>query len=316
MYHIAKKCENPGDSRFWRFLNFFFCQAMILYGTALYKKIREDIPDKTLVLLSVNSIGDVMMYGYFKDYLHRYIGTEDTVLVCSENASRPLKAIGVRSLYPLGRGQIAAVGMASHYYGRSKLDIVPTLGIDILDHRNITNKELRPHPPAFEFESEAIDRQLAEAECSAGKTVVLSPYANTPQQIGETCPGPDFWQELAEALKAAGYCVCTNCAGGEAEPPVPGTKQVFPKFGECEELISRAGAAVVFRSGFADFVAMTRGTLVTLFPSAAFWNRFRLGGDEIENHYELICDGPWEDKTYRSESVARIVGLIKNEKAD
>ncbi len=313
---FAKKCEVPGDSRFWRLLNFFFCQVMILYGTALYKKIRAKNPDKTLLLFSTNSAGDALMYGYFRDYLYRYIGSEEVVHICSDYQSRPLEAIGARPLCPLGRGKIAALSMAAHFYGRDKIDIVTAYGTVIPDHRNITNKELRPHPPRFEFDSEAVDRQLAEAGCAAGKTVVLSPYANSLWDLGEKRVGPDFWHELAEALKDAGYCVCTNGAGGEAEPPVPGTKRIFPKFGECEELVSRAGAAVVLRSGFADYVALTRGTLITLYPSVAYWNRFQLGVEEIKNKHELICDGAWEDEEYRSELVTRIVGLIKNEKAD
>ena len=281
LFTFAKRCENPGDSRFWGVMNFFFCQAMIALGVRIYKKIKVSYPEKQFILISANSAGDVVQYGYFKDYLLEYIGRSEneTVLLCSHNAARAVSAIGVADYDELSAFQIAAISMACHYYGREKLDVVQSFDILLFDYGMAGEGKAVPKQLKLSFDQEKIvkDLEMAGVEKEMlGHTVILSPYERSLSCSGKKVPDISFWEELTTALKSAGYNVCTNCSGGESEPPIAGTNRVFPSFGECAEMIAQAGAAIVLRSGFADFAALTCGTLVVLFPTEQFWNEFRL----------------------------------------
>ena len=319
LYRIAKKCEMPGDNAFWKCVNFFFCQAMILYGAQIYKGLKKKFPEKKLCLFPTNSMGDAVVYGRFENYFLQYIGKreDETVLVCSDYLAGSLQTVGIKDIYPLSIRKIAPLVMANHFYGEDKIDLSAITGALIFDYESILDKSLKPCLLRFEFDSDKIQQDLLDAGCTPGRTVVLSPYENSMSQWGEQIPISEFWVELSEALKAAGFDVCTNCAGGEKEPPVEGTAKVYPKLSEAQEFIAQAGAAVVIRSGFTDYAAMTDGALITLYSSESYWKLFKLSGDKaIHGHHEIIYKGSVDDDGYRKTLISQIVGFIKDEKID
>lgn len=318
-YRVAKKCEQPGDSPFWQAMNFFFCQAMILYGIQVYKAIKKQFPDKTLIFFPANSGGDAVFYGFFKEYLFAFIGKNEneTVLICSQYMKKPFDAVNAANMYLLPMWKICALNMAYHFYGSEKVDLVNTYGIIIGEYGNIRNKDLQARPLNFKVDKEQVTTVLSNANCRPGRTVILSPYENSLTEVQWQIPVRAFWEGLANALKAAGFDVCTNCLGDSKEPVIKGTSRVFPRLNECEELVDQAGATVILRSGFADWVSFSRGTMVTLYPSERAWTCFRLWNTkDFKNHHEIIYEGDVSDEKYRQELISQIVEMVKDAKTD
>lgn len=307
----------PGKSRFWHFMNFFFCQLMILFGFQIYKKIRKEFPDKHLFFVPSKSVGDVLFYCYFKDYMFDYFGSDEskTILIWANENSNACKTFQISNVYPISMPKLAALQMAYNYYGTEKMDLVNAYSWCLFDYGNIQNKNIRPHHQALPDCREKLLSQLSDIDCVPGRTVVLSPYEQTLSAYQECVPELSFWSELAEALKNEGFSVCTNCRGDEKEPPISGTKQIFPRLNECEELVTLAGAAVILRSGFADFAAMSPVSLIILYPSARFWNYFKLwSAEDVSNHHDIIYKGSIEDTEYRRELINEIIKLVNHEK--
>ena len=81
-----------------------------------------------------------------------------------------------------------------------------------------------------------------------GRTVLLAPYANAFTSVLAT--QTDFWPQLAERLKRAGYDVLTNCSG--EEQPVSGTLPICVSYQELIPFLNYAGQFVAIRSGLCD----------------------------------------------------------------
>jgi len=93
-----------------------------------------------------------------------------------------------------------------------------------------------------------------------GKTVLLSPYANTIYSMPN-----EFWENLADELVNSGYTVCTNSCG-ENEPPIKGTEGVFIPYNKVVDFLDKAGCFVGMRSGLCDIVSSTKAKMVVLYP--------------------------------------------------
>lgn len=107
----------------------------------------------------------------------------------------------------------------------------------------------RPEHPLFEDKKEEIDKFFQENRLEEKNTVVLSPYSNTLADL------PDrFWSKVAEALKEAGYVVCTN-SSGSTEPAVEGTVPVFFPLDVAPQIVGKAGYFIGIRSGLCDIIS-------------------------------------------------------------
>lgn len=312
IYQIAKKCEKP-ENAFWNFMNFFFCQCMILYGKHVYQNVRKQFPDKQLLLLPTGSAGDSFIYSCFQSYLLKYLqkDEQDTQLLISETTREAYQSCGLTEICSLPMQQIVALSMAVHYYGQDYIKIVDAYQWCIFDYQNIQKLAVKPQKPNFVYQPEQVANALERIYCVAGKTIVLSPYEKTLSALSLPKPMPEFWTELSEALKKKGFCVCTNCKGDESEPPIPGTMSVFPALSECEALVNFAGGAVVLRSGFADFIRMTTANMIVLYPSEKFFQKFRLWNTAPKNHYEIIYQD-MKNQAYRKRLIADIVEKLSH----
>ncbi len=119
--------------------------------------------------------------------------------------------------------------------------------------------EIAPQVPASSATNGAVLKCFDEQELVPGRTVVLSPYANTLFRV----PDPAFWARVAARCLERGLTVCTNCAG--TEQPIAGTKPArFPLL-LAADFVETAGYFVGVRSGFCDVVSGTSSTKVVLY---------------------------------------------------
>lgn len=99
-----------------------------------------------------------------------------------------------------------------------------------------------------------------------GKTVILSPYANTIAN-----PSKEFWILLVEKFKEKGYMVVTN-SGGDKEPAIEGTKQVLIPFDITVPVVELCGTFIGLRSGLCDFIASAKAGKIIIYPDRIYVN--------------------------------------------
>lgn len=177
--------------------------------------------------------------------------------------------------------------------------------INFMDHFKYSifglNEESRPEVPSATRDSEEskkyVNQLFEENGLKKGKTVILLPYAKTATKIDES-----FWIALAEKLKGQGYEVCTN-SGGDGEPAIKGTKELFFDIRYSLETVEAAGVLIGLRSGLCDVLSTAKARKIILYPDRLYGpdtfinffslNRMELCDDAIElvvgdNHEEMM----------------------------
>ena len=122
-----------------------------------------------------------------------------------------------------------------------------------------------PEPPVFRDVGQELSRIFEKNGLVTGKTVILSPYANTLADLPE-----DFWSFIAKRLKEKGFVVCTN-SGSEKEKAIAGTIKLFFPLNFAPQLIEKAGYFVGIRSGFCDVISAAKAKKIVLYDRS---NRF------------------------------------------
>ena len=122
-----------------------------------------------------------------------------------------------------------------------------------------------PERPVLKDAGDELDHIFEKYRLTEGKTVLLSPYANTLADLPD-----DFWVLLAKSLMEMGYRVCTN-SSGEMEPAVKGTVPVFFPLNIAPQFVERAGYFIGVRSGFCDVISAAEARKIILYDRE---NRF------------------------------------------
>lgn len=105
---------------------------------------------------------------------------------------------------------------------------------------------------------------FTEYDLIPGKTVVLSPYANTIRQFSE-----EFWESLAVRLQTMGFTVCTN-VGSVREKAVAGTVPVYVEIDNISEFVEIAGYFIGIRSGLCDLLCCCECIKIILYSDEIF----------------------------------------------
>lgn len=133
---------------------------------------------------------------------------------------------------------------------------------------------------------EKSEKYMEENGLVKGKTVILSPYANTIAN-----PSKEFWILLVEEFKKKGYIIVTN-SGGEKEPAIEGTKQVLIPFDITVPVVESCGTFIGLRSGLCDFIASAKARKIIIYPDRIYVN------GPVINFYSLnrmgLCDDALE----------------------
>lgn len=135
-----------------------------------------------------------------------------------------------------------------------------------------------------------IQKLINEKGLEQGKTVILSPYANTIVRLDD-----GLWEELADYYTAKGYVVCTNSIGKE-EPPISGTVGIEFDLEDAVEVVEYAGTFIGLRSGLCDVISSAKAEKHIIYPTkeSLFFNISDMGiGDNV---HEWLID---EKKDYR-----------------
>lgn len=244
-------------------------------GYVEYERLREKYKMEYMFLCPYPGTGDVYLVGlYIESILKRYKISKYVLLVVSKNCEK------VASLFDMNVECITQdvakyLLMYSRFIGFDNVRLkvlndgylqrmVPRLrGYAGVDFHTMFRKVV------FGIEDKSIypkwnvvnaDEIFIEHNLKKGRTILLSPYANTVYKISL-----DFWEKLAFELKKQGYDVCTNCSS-DIEEPVEGTIGLFVPYNQMVDFINKAYGFVAIRSGLCDIVSSATSRMVIFYP--------------------------------------------------
>lgn len=168
-------------------------------------------------------------------------------------------------------------------------------------HKNITlgkmykyqifrlNEDSCPQLPVYIRNSQYIDEVFKSNQWVRGRTVLLSPYANS-YMDDELMKD---WENLSKWLIENNYTVLTNSIG-ENEPPIPGTKAIGLPLEYVVDFIEQGGFFIGLRSGLCDIISGALCVKIILYRED-FYGR----GDYFTFHClknMQLCDDAYEIK--------------------
>lgn len=121
------------------------------------------------------------------------------------------------------------------------------------------------HFPEYHLKESELKVIMAEHGMVEGKTVILSPYANTISNLSDR-----IWEQIAIKYQEKGYVVFTN-SSGDSEPAVKGTKPLFLPYSQMVPVLEKAGTFIGIRSGLCDIIASAKCKKVILYPSGCIF---------------------------------------------
>lgn len=145
-------------------------------------------------------------------------------------------------------------GIMRAVQGLHGLNFMQMLRIGLESRIGLSYSEETFVQPGFPCERAEIDAIFERFGFIPGQTVLIAPYAGKGELFEFTL---EFFAELAQRLKRAGFTVCCNAAPGEL--PVPGTVPLFLKHRMMRGFCARAGVFIGQRSGLCDIVSAAKG---------------------------------------------------------
>ena len=299
-------------------------------GALIYSSIRSESPDTRIYMCTYPGTGDIYLTGlYLRDRMRHDKVSECVFVVASESSARILRLFHlddiIRHIYVLkGRPEcnnllfhirnmgfnMANAGLISNDYGVVRLERMS--GINGIDFNTLFQKVIffsDEKRIKADIRQEDADDIFEAADLLKGRTVVLSPYANTTMRLSE-----DMWVKIVSGLSSMGYSVCTNVAG-DLEKAIEGTVPVYVPYEKIIDFVEKAGGFIGLRSGLCDLISGTEAKKVILYPPGVIFhntdylNYFSLKKmyDIKSNLMELVADDAG------MELVAKILCMFKGD---
>lgn len=258
------------------------CILSIIRGKEIYEQLTDTYGMNTSFLVNpVASIGDIyLMSFYIKEYLKN---NPNSIFVFGSGTLTKLASqLCFGTIILLKPEQVQALLDFARVFGFERINIkllhtgyvhfriwsrmLTYVGITWMEHY----RELFELPQNSEITVEKLhsDIQINQIfktnQLIPGKTVVLSPYANTMRQFKE-----EFWSTLAENLLSLGFCVCTN-VGTSRECAVLNTVPVYVEIENINDFVESAGYFIGIRSGLCDVICSCDCMKIILYSDEIF----------------------------------------------
>lgn len=244
-------------------------------GFRIYRKIQAKYKDAFIFLCPYEGTGDIYLIGlYLKEYM-KYNGIDNYIVtVPGAGCCKVIELFGINYInLSLQNTKDLLTYIRLMGYQRTKAYILNDCFYQTMVKRLRGYKGIDFHTMfqrcVFRLDNKVEKFQIKQINADEifdkyglykGKTILLSPYANTIHKMPE-----NFWYKLAEKLKKNGYCVCTNVSS-ENEKPIEGTNGIFIPYIQVIDFLNKAGGFVGMRSGLCDIVSSTTAKMVVLYP--------------------------------------------------
>lgn len=247
----------------------------ILEGKRIYEEIRSKYPDETIFVRPWQGTGDIYLLGaYMDEMLENYRTNKYVLTVPTTSIKKTIELFGVNTiiyksenafkLLQFGRLMgFEKLGMVSLNDNLDQRDLVKIRGYKGLDSHTLFQKlvfRCKERKTEFHFYQENSDEIFIRYGLPKGRTVLLSPYAVTIDEIPM-----ERWEQIAEKLIQKGAIVCTN-VGSEQEVPIKGTRGLFIPYKQIVDFIEKAGSFIGLRNGLCDIISSSHARLAVIYP--------------------------------------------------
>ncbi len=251
----------------------------VLRGSLSYRKLIGRDRESTLFIAPYAGTGDIYLIClYLKSFVERENIPSYTLAVASNACAQVARMMGevdVTVIDPqtlnrmVGYGRLKRAAPNAIVVLNDGWEGAPTRwlrGFKGLDFEKMFRHAVFGFPdgapaqvPTASATNDAVIKLFDQQGLVPGRTVVLSPYANTLFHV----PDEGFWVTVAARCAARGLTVCTNCA--PSEQPITGTVAAHFPLRLAPDFVETAGYFVGVRSGFCDIVSATDSRKVVLY---------------------------------------------------
>lgn len=262
----------------------------VSYGFIVYKKIEKQYTNISapIYVYDYSGLGDVYVFCLYIKKAYENLSPDGIILTVIGGGSKKVTELfGLKHVVKLSQLESKCLTYLADVAGE-KLQIYPLTPFpqhvftDIYSHYlygkrlnmaeayrdtllNLSNGAIRYPDEALLTDRENTKALFEKNGLQEGKTVILSPYANT--IIGYPI---SFWIKIAEELKKAGFSVCTNCNG--SEPEIPGAPALHFSLESAQAVTEYAGYFIGLRSGFCDIICNSSAFKLIIYPEYEIFN--------------------------------------------
>lgn len=252
----------------------------LLSGYMVYRKLRREYPqDVPLLFFNYPGSGDAYLSGSLIEPYLRDQNISEFAAVATGRVSRIiLDGFGYRNIAALTDRESNLLRQFMYFVGADRLNIRPLIQVanhlDICIRLAATRLSLLDMYvykifgydscpavsfPRFSSDPGRIKVLFEDKHLRKGKTVVISPYANS-----EVCFSPLFWANIVSLLKRMGFDIATMCH--EPEVPLKFTTALDFPLPYAADVLEYAGYFIGVRSGFCDLTIPAKCRKVILYP--------------------------------------------------
>ncbi|MCR4717167.1 MAG: hypothetical protein K5656_08295 [Lachnospiraceae bacterium] len=252
---------------------FNYHASKVRYGEEVYNEFRKDAPSDFIFICPYAGTGDMYLVGmYLEEYMKTHEITGYSVIVPNNNCKRILGLFDLKAI-SMEYAKIECLMMfcrmrgfdSTHSKvlndGFNQIMVKRLRGYKNIDFNTMFRQGVFEIKGDYNyiFKQENADDIFTDNSLRKGRTVLLSPYANTITKISD-----DFWIKLAKELKALDYDVVTNVSGDEES--IEGTMGLFVPYKQIISFLDDAGYFVGVRSGLCDIICSSRAKMAVLYP--------------------------------------------------
>lgn len=281
-----------------------YYKEKIQNGSKIYSQLVDWEHKQSLFLCPYSGTGDIYLIGlYLKKYITLHQIKSYVIVVCSQTCRKVAELFGFQANV-LSNEEMWEIITYTRAIGLNKSNtyilndsfenntiITRLRGYKGIDFNTMfakcvfqMDKQIKPDKI---FQKNA-DLFFEEYHLKKGKTVLLSPYANTMNLLT-----PKFWEHIAEKLVNIGYSVCTNVASKD-EQTIKGTRGIFIPYNMIIDFLNKAGYFIGLRSGLCDIISSTTAKLCILyqqglmFGAGTLYDYFSLNKMQLRDNSELL----------------------------
>lgn len=273
----------------------------IQIGEEIYWNIRKNMTEGSIFLCPYPGTGDIYIIGLYLEQYRKENDISDYVLVVCTNACKKVADLFGLKTVQISETEIQAVIAYARVVGMEEASvcvlndsfgeqnaIARLRGYKKIDFCTMFTEcilKLEKKTVYAEFIQNNSDELFEKYNLVKGKTVLLSPYANTVNNLSDS-----FWMKIAEILIGEGYQVCTNVASSKEEP-VRGTIGIFIPYKMIVDFLDKAGFFIGLRSGLCDIVSSTSAKMFILYPRGMMF-----GSGTLYDYFSLSNMGLRKEK--------------------
>lgn len=258
-------------------------EARAIKGHYFSEMLRKKYGNKKILLCPYPGTGDVYLIGlYLREYIKKERIKEYIFVVPSVSCKKIAELFGIDSVV-IPKEDVWCYVEYGRMVGFDRADMVilndsfyqicggRLRGYKNLDFNTIFRRLL------FDIETdkwkqtdampslvgESAEEYFDENNLEPGKTILISPYANTTTKIGN-----DTWHRIVKILRQRGYHIVTNI-GSDEEKPIEDTIGLFIPYKKLISFVNVAGGFIGLRSGLCDILSTTKSKMCVLYPEGS-----------------------------------------------